>query len=93
MEGDLEKPHFDILYFSRRAWRERVPNCRLGTLENYILGTTRKDDVPGALVPEFYESYMRSKNVGLLIPIIEHNKQDLVTLADIFSKLHEPAFR
>jgi len=89
MRGDLEKPHFDILHFSRRAWRERVPNCRLNTLEKYLLGITRKDDVPSALVPDFYETYMRSKNVGPLIPIIEHNKQDLVTLANIFSKLHE----
>lgn len=89
MNGDLEKPHFDILYFSRRAWRERVPNCRLNTLERYLFGIERKDDVPSALVPDFYETYIRSKNVGPLIPIIEHNKQDLVTLANIFSKLHE----
>ena len=89
MRGDLEKPHFDILHFSKRAWRERVPNCRLNTLEKYLLGITRKDDVPSALVPDFYETYMRSKNVGPLIPIIEHNKQDLVALANIFSKLHE----
>jgi len=89
MKGDLEKPHFDILHFSRRAWGERVPNCRLNTLEKYLLGIERKDDVPSALIPHFYETYMRSKNVGPLIPIIDHNKQDLLTLAEIFSKLHE----
>ncbi len=89
MKGDLERPHFDILHFSRRAWREKVPNCRLNTLEKYLLGIARKDDVPSALVPDFYETYMRSKNVGPLIPIIEHNKQDLVTVAIIFSRLHE----
>jgi uncharacterized protein YprB with RNaseH-like and TPR domain len=89
MRGDLKKPHFDILYFSRRAWKERAPDCRLNTLEKYLLDITRKDDVPSALVPDFYETYMRRKNVGPLIPIIEHNKQDLVTLANIFSKLHE----
>lgn len=89
MKGDLEKLHFDILHFSRRAWRERVPNCKLNTLEKYLLNIERKNDVPSALVPEFYETYMRTKNVGPLIPIIEHNKQDLVTLANVFSKLHE----
>jgi len=88
MKGDLEKPHFDILYFSKRAWGGCVPNCRLNTLEKYLLGIERKDDVPSALVPDFYETYMRSKNIGPLIPIIKHNKQDLVTLANIFSKLH-----
>jgi len=89
IRADLEKPHFDILYFARRAWRERVPDCRLNTLEKYLLGVERKDDVPSALVPDFYETYMRTRNVGPLIPIIEHNKQDLITLANIFSKLHE----
>jgi len=89
MKGDLEKPHFDMLHFSRRAWRKRVPDCRLNTLEKYLLGIRRKNDIPGALVPDFYETYLRTKNIGPLIPIIEHNKQDLITLANIFSKLHE----
>jgi uncharacterized protein YprB with RNaseH-like and TPR domain len=89
MRGDLEKPHFDILCFSRRAWKERFPDCSLNTLEKYLFGIERKGDVPSALVPDFYETYMRKKNIGPLIPIIEHNKQDLVTLANIFSKLHE----
>ncbi len=89
MKGDLEKLHFDVLHFSRRAWRERVPDCRLSTLEKCLLGIVRKDDIPSALVPDFYETYMRSENVGPLIPIIEHNRQDLVTLANIFSKLHQ----
>lgn len=88
MKGDFERTHYDILHFSRRAW-ERVPNCRLTTLEKHLLGIERKDDVPSALVPEFYETYMSTKNIGPLIPIIEHNKQDLITLANIFSKLHE----
>ena len=87
MKGDLENPHFDMLHFSRRAWKERIPNCKLTTLEKHLLGIERKDDVPSALVPEFYETYMRTQNIGPLIPIIEHNKQDLVTLANIFSEL------
>ncbi len=89
MEGDLERPHFDVLSFSRRRWREKFPNYRLTTLERYLLGIERKDDVPSALVPEFYESYLRTKNVGPLIPIIEHNRRDLITLLNIFSRLHE----
>lgn len=89
MKENLERPNFDILHFSRRAWKEKVPNCRLNTLEKYLFGTTRKDDVPSVLVPDFYDTYMRRKNIGPLIPIIEHNKRDLVTLTNIFSKLHE----
>lgn len=89
MIGDLEKTHFDILHFSRRAWRKKVPNCKLTTLEEHLFGIKRKDDVPSALVPEFYEAYMKTKNIGPIIPIIDHNRQDLITLANIFSKLHE----
>ncbi len=89
MNGDLNRPHFDILHFSRREWREKVPNCRLVTLEKHLFGVERKDDVPSALVPEFYEAYMKTGNIGPVIPIIEHNKQDLLTLASIFSKLRE----
>lgn len=65
------------------------PNYKPAALERYLLGMERKEDVPGALVPEFYEAYMRTKNPGPLIPIIKHNKQDLVTLANIFFMLCE----
>jgi len=89
MHGLTERTHFDMLHFSRRAWRSRYPNCRLITLEKHLFGIERNDDVPSALVPEFYEAYLRTGNVGPVIPIIEHNKQDLVTLTKIFSKLYE----
>jgi hypothetical protein len=34
--------------------------------------------------PEFYETYLRTGNCGPLVPIIEHNKQDVVSLALLF---------
>jgi uncharacterized protein YprB with RNaseH-like and TPR domain len=89
IRANLEGPHFDVLHFSRRAWRDCVPDCKLTTLEHCFLGIEREDDVPSALVPEFYESYMRTGNPGPLVPIVEHNRRDLLTLASLFSKLHE----
>lgn len=89
MAGDLERVHFDVLHFSRRAWRDRAPNCRLTTLETLLFGIEREDDVPSALVPEFYDTYRKTGNVGPLVPIIRHNLGDLITLARIFSRLHE----
>jgi len=89
IRANLEGPHFDVLHFSRRAWRDCVPDCKLTTLERCFLGIEREDDVPSALVPEFYESYMRTGNPGPLVPIVEHNRRDLLTLASLFSKLHE----
>jgi uncharacterized protein YprB with RNaseH-like and TPR domain len=88
MRGDLERPHFDVLHFSRRAWKDIADNFKLTTLERQFIGT-RKDDVPSALVPEFYETYMRTKNIGPLISVVDHNKQDLIALAFLFSKLCE----
>ena len=89
VRAQLDLPHYDMLYFSRNAWRDRVPDCRLTTLEEYLFGVTREDDVPSELVPSFYETYLKSKNIGPLVPIIEHNRQDLITLVRIFSLLHE----
>ena len=89
IQGALENFHFDLLHFSRRAWRTTVPDCRLTTLEKYLFGVTREDDVPSGLVPDFYNTYVETGNIGPLIPIIEHNKQDIVTSANIFSRLHQ----
>ena len=57
------------------------------TLEKYLLDIERIDDVPNTLVPDFYETYLKTENPGPLIPIIDHNKQDLISLASIFSRL------
>jgi uncharacterized protein YprB with RNaseH-like and TPR domain len=83
------KTHHDALPLSRYEWKKKLPNCKLGTLEKYILGIEREDDVPSRSVPDFYRTYIKHKNVGPLVPIVGHNKQDLITLARIFSKLRE----
>ena len=88
LDAPLDNPHFDLLHFTRRALRHKLPDCRLDTVEKYI-GIKRDVNIPGALVPHFYETYLRTKNVGPLVPIVEHNKQDLLTLGSLFSKLYE----
>ena len=88
LDAPLDNPHFDVLHFTRRALRHKLPDCRLDTVEKYI-GIKRDINIPGALVPHFYETYLRTKNVGPLVPIVEHNKQDLLTLGSLFSKLYE----
>ncbi len=85
----IDKVHFDLLHFIRRVWRHMVPSCNLSTIEDYVLGLTRRDEVPGALVPEFYREYLETNNVGPLVAIINHNRQDVVSLAKLFSKLSE----
>ena len=86
--GDLQKTHFDVFHFARRRWRGTTPDCRLGTLQEYFLGA-READIPSAFVPEFYETYLQTRNVGPLLAIVAHNREDLVALARIFSKVCE----
>lgn len=80
-------PHFDVLHFSRRRWKEELPSLRLSALEKEVLGVHRDDDIPGQMVPEFYETYLRSGNCGPLVPVVEHNRQDVVSLARLFFRL------
>jgi len=88
---DLQKDHFDLLHFSRRFWKNQLPDFCLDTIEKNILKTKRETDLPSSLVPEFYSDYLKTKNYGLLKPIVEHNRQDVITLVRIFSQLHRSA--
>jgi len=76
--------HYDMLHFSRQKWKGRFPSFRLAVLEKELLGVSRQDDIPGQMVPEFYEIYLRTENCGPLVPIVEHNLQDVISLAKLF---------
>lgn len=88
MDASLSHPHFDVLHFTRRALASKLANCRLETVEKYLC-IERKIDIPGAMVPHFYSTYLSTRNVGPLVAIVEHNKQDLITLGNLFSRLYE----
>ncbi|MGZ7160833.1 MAG: ribonuclease H-like domain-containing protein, partial [Methanobacterium sp.] len=89
LKKDVDHTHFDVLHYSRREWSEELMNCQLQTLEKHLFNIVREDDVPSGLVPEFYQEYIKTGNVGPIIPIIKHNEQDIITVAMIFSRLHE----
>ena len=88
MKNNIQRHHLDLLHFSRRTWKNKLPNCKLQTLEEHLFNFIREDDVPSSLVPSFYKTYDETGNIGPLIPIIEHNREDVVTLARILSRLH-----
>ena len=81
--------HFDLLHFCRRAWRGELDGCSLRSIEQSILGLSRDADLPGELVPEFYYDYVRTGNAGFLKPIVDHNRQDVESLVNVFSSLVE----
>ena len=81
--------HFDLLHFCRRAYRGALDGCSLRSIEQSILGISRETDLPGELVPEFYYEYLRTGNAGFLKPIVDHNRQDVESLVNVFSSLVE----
>lgn len=88
LKPDLNRNHLDLMHFSRRAWKNHLPNCKLQTIEKHLFDFEREDDVPSSMVPSFYKTYLQTGNIGPLIPIVEHNREDVITLARILSRLH-----
>jgi uncharacterized protein YprB with RNaseH-like and TPR domain len=87
-EASLTNHHYDILHFAWRALGKKLPNCRLGTVEKYF-EIQRGIDIPGTLVPHFYDIYLKTRNVGPLVAIVEHNKKDIINLGTVVSRLYE----
>jgi hypothetical protein len=73
--------HLDLLPLARAFWKHRLPDARLASVENGICGVLRPHDLPGALVPGRYLDYLRSGHGGLLRDVLEHNRQDVVSMA------------
>ena len=88
LKPDLNRNHLDLMHFSRRAWKNHLPNCKLQTIEKHLFDFEREDDVPSSMVPSFYKTYLQTGNIGPLIPIVEHNREDVITLARILSRLN-----
>ena len=78
-----ELVHFDLVHHARRRWKKRLPNCRLQTLEYYLCGRRRDDDIPGARIPAAYHDYVRTGDARELRVILRHNLLDLVTLVEL----------
>jgi len=73
--------HVDLLYPTRRAYRGLYENCRLATIERKVLGIVREDDLPGAEAPAAWLQYLRAGSAMNLRRVMDHNRQDLVSLA------------
>jgi hypothetical protein len=78
-----EMEHLDLLHPVRRLYSRRWENCRLTTVERHMLGFHRKDDLPGAEAPEAWFSWLQRGDGERLIKVVEHNRQDLLSLAMI----------
>ena len=84
-----EWEQIDLLYPARRTWKLRLGSCRLGRLEEYILGRPRSGDIPGSEVPQRYFDFLRTGDMGLLEDVVAHNRQDILTLGTLLAHLCE----
>jgi hypothetical protein len=86
-------PHIDMVHPARRLWRGRTrqlslddtTSCRLAMLERALIGVSRWGDVGGAEIPLRYFDFIRYGRVASLIPVLEHNRLDLLSLAGLTS--------
>lgn len=77
--------HLDLLYLSRKLWKNRLQSRALQDLEQEILQIPRKqDEVPGWMIPQIYFDYLRSGDPEPLKGVIYHNGMDIVSLAALF---------
>ena len=80
-------PHFDLLHACRRVYKLRLGRCNLSAIEAAVLGQTREDDLPGALVPQRYFDYLKTGEFALLEDVLRHNLQDVQSLAELTGHL------
>lgn len=83
----LPPRHLDLLHPSRRRWRERLPDCRLQTLECHVCRRRRWGDVPSEAVPGLYHDFVRHGDPYRLVPVFHHNMLDVITMSEIVRAL------
>lgn len=88
--------HIDALHTARRFWKRALDSCSLSSMELNILGVERENDVPSFLIPRLWldfascppEDDARGLHLKKMEGIIDHNAQDVVSLARLFVKIN-----
>ncbi|MDP9273696.1 MAG: ribonuclease H-like domain-containing protein [Chloroflexota bacterium] len=80
-QAALPARHDDLLPIARRLWRRTLGSARLADVEAAVLGVRRVHDCPSSEVPARYFGYLRGGSPELLAAVLDHNLQDIVSLA------------
>jgi len=72
--------HLDLLPIARQVWKHRLPDARLASVESAIAGVRRHEDLPGSVIPDRYFGWLRSGRAEVLVDVLEHNREDVVSL-------------
>ena len=81
--------HLDLLPVARQLWRHRLGDARLASVERGVAGVHRHDDLPGALIPARYLEFLRTGSADPLRAVVDHNRQDVVSLGLLLAHLAE----
>jgi hypothetical protein len=79
--------HDDLLPDARRLFRRPLGGARLADVESGVLGVRRASDCPGSEVPARYFGYLRGGSPDILAEVLDHNFQDVVSLALLEAEL------
>ncbi len=87
-QAALPVDHDDLLPDARRLFRRPLGGARLADIEAGVLGVRRESDCPGSEVPARYFGYLRGGSPDILAEVLDHNFQDVVSLALLEAELH-----
>ncbi len=73
--------HVDLLPIARRWFRHRMPDARLRSVERFVLGVERIDDIEGWEIPGTYRRFLATGRAAELARVVDHNERDVWSLA------------
>jgi uncharacterized protein YprB with RNaseH-like and TPR domain len=85
----LSLQHLDLYHLVRRAYGKQLPNVRLRTVEERLLGLQRHEDLPGSEAPAEYFAWLRDRS-GAVDRVLEHNRLDVLSLCALLGRLVGP---
>ncbi len=79
--------HLDLLHLARRLWKRKLPSCALETIEYYILGHIRDQEleIEGADIPQSYFHYLSTGEGEMIKRVFIHNHHDILHTAALFT--------
>jgi uncharacterized protein YprB with RNaseH-like and TPR domain len=86
-QATIPAVHDDLLPDARRLFRRPLGGARLADVESGVLGVARASDCPGSEVPARYFGYLRGGSPDILAEVLDHNFQDVVSLALLEAEL------
>lgn len=85
---ELHRKQIDLLYPTRRLWKNALENFTLGTVERELLGIHRINDLPGREAPDAWFAWLRG-NPDRIQGVFQHNINDMISMARLLVLLEK----